>query len=127
PTNEEYDHDFLWRHYKALPEKGRFGIHNRSHYENVLICKVHPEIILKEKLPHINDVKDIDKDFWENRYQSIKNFEKHISENGTVILKFFLYVSKEEQKERFLERIDDVHKNWKFSSFDIEERQHWNK
>jgi PPK2 family polyphosphate:nucleotide phosphotransferase len=125
PTNQEYDHDFLWRHYKALPEKGRFGIHNRSHYENVLICKVHPEIILKEKLPHIKDIKDINKDFWENRYQSIKNFEKHLSENGTVIIKFFLYVSKEEQKKRFLERIDDVHKNWKFSSFDIEERKHW--
>ncbi len=125
PTSEEYDHNFLWRHYKALPERGRIGIHNRSHYENVLVCKVHPEYILSEKIPGYNDVKKIDKDFWRKRYESIRNFEKHISDNGTVIVKIFLYVSKEEQKGRFLDRIDDPSKNWKFSSGDIAERALW--
>lgn len=125
PTSEEYDHDFLWRHYKALPERGRIGIHNRSHYENVLVCKVHPEYVLKEKIPGYDDVKKIDDKFWKRRYESIRNFEKHISDNGTVVLKFFLYVSKDEQKERFLERIDNPVKNWKFSSSDITEREKW--
>lgn len=127
PSAEEYDHDFLWRHYKALPEKGRIGIHNRSHYENVLVCKVHPEYILKENLPGYADVKKIDDEFWESRYESIRNFEKHLTDNGTTILKFFLHVSKKEQKERFLERIDDPAKNWKFSSGDIKERGLWDK
>ncbi|WP_316839627.1 polyphosphate kinase 2 family protein [Pedobacter gandavensis] len=126
PTSEEYDHDFLWRHYKALPERGRIGIHNRSHYENVLVCKVHPEYVLKEKIPGYTAVKNIDDKFWKRRYESIRNFEKHISDNGTVVIKFFLYVSKEEQKERFLERIDNPVKNWKFSSSDITEREKWN-
>jgi len=125
PTSEEYDHDFLWRHYKALPERGRIGIHNRSHYENVLVCKVHPEYILSEKIPGYTDVKKIDKDFWKRRYESIRNFEKHITDNGTAIVKIFLYVSKEEQKQRFLDRIEDPSKNWKFSSADITERGHW--
>lgn len=125
PTSEEYDHDFLWRHYKALPERGRIGIHNRSHYENVLVCKVHPEYILSEKIPGYNDVKKIDKDFWKRRYESIRNFEKHITDNGTAIVKIFLYVSKDEQKQRFLDRIDDPSKNWKFSSADITERGYW--
>lgn len=125
PTAEEYDHDFLWRHYKALPERGRVGIHNRSHYENVLVCKVHPEYILSEKIPGYHDVKKIDNHFWERRYESIRNFEKHISDNGTVIVKIFLHVSKEEQKQRFLDRIDDPSKNWKFSSGDIAERALW--
>jgi PPK2 family polyphosphate:nucleotide phosphotransferase len=126
PTAEEYDHDFLWRHYKALPERGRVGIHNRSHYENVLVCKVHPEYVLSEKIPGYQDVKKVDKDFWKRRYESIRNFEKHISDNGTVIVKIFLHVSKEEQKQRFLDRIDDPSKNWKFSSGDIAERALWN-
>ncbi|MFA4868515.1 MAG: polyphosphate kinase 2 family protein [Pedobacter sp.] len=126
PTSEEYDHDFLWRHYKALPERGRVGIHNRSHYENVLVCKVHPEYVLNEKIPGYQDVKEVDKDFWKRRYESIRNFEKHISDNGTVIVKIFLHVSKEEQKQRFLDRIDDPSKNWKFSSGDIAERALWN-
>jgi PPK2 family polyphosphate:nucleotide phosphotransferase len=125
PSTEDYDHDFLWRHYKALPERGRIGIHNRSHYENVLISKVHPELLLNERLPGINSVKDADHHFWAKRYESIRSFENHLTTNGTVIIKFFLNVSKEEQKERFLERIDDPKKNWKFSSADIEERQRW--
>lgn len=125
PTSEEYQHDFLWRHYKALPERGRIGIHNRSHYENVLVCKVHPEYILNENIPGVSDVKRVNKDFWKQRYQSIKNFEEHLTANGTVILKFFLNVSKDEQKQRFLDRIDDPTKNWKFSSGDIKERALW--
>ena len=125
PSDEEYEHDFLWRHYKALPEKGRIGIHNRSHYENVLICKVHPEVALNGGTPGYTSVDDLDEQFWNHRYESIRDFEKHLHRNGTVILKFFLHVSKEEQKERFLERIDDPLKNWKFSSFDVQERSHW--
>jgi len=125
PTSEEYEHDFLWRHYKALPERGRIGIHNRSHYENVLVCKVHPEYILSENIPGFDIVKKINKDFWKRRYLSIKNFEEHLSANGTVILKFFLNVSKDEQKQRFLDRIEDPSKNWKFSSGDIKERALW--
>ena len=125
PTAKEYEHDFLWRHYLALPERGRIGIHNRSHYENVLACKVHPEYILNENIPGIQDVKKVDKDFWKKRYESIRNFESHLCENGTVILKFFLNVGKAEQKERFLERIEDPTKNWKFSSGDIKERALW--
>ncbi|TDG34989.1 polyphosphate kinase 2 family protein [Pedobacter changchengzhani] len=125
PTSEEYEHDFLWRHYKALPERGRIGIHNRSHYENVLVCKVHPEYILSEHIPGINDVKKVDADFWKKRYESIRNFEDHLTENGTIILKFFLNVGKDEQKQRFLDRIEDPSKNWKFSSGDIKERALW--
>lgn len=125
PTSEEYSHDFLWRHYKALPQSGRIGIHNRSHYENVLVCKVHPEYILSEHIPGYQKEKKVDKDFWKKRYESIRNFESHISANGTVILKFFLYVSKEEQKQRFLDRINDPAKNWKFSEGDITERKLW--
>ncbi|NQX38510.1 polyphosphate:nucleotide phosphotransferase, PPK2 family [Pedobacter steynii] len=125
PTSEEYEHDFLWRHYKALPERGRIGIHNRSHYENVLVCKVHPEYVLNENIPGYQDVRNIDDKFWKNRYESIRNFEKHISDNGTAIIKIFLNVSKDEQKSRFLDRINDPAKNWKFSSTDITERGRW--
>jgi PPK2 family polyphosphate:nucleotide phosphotransferase len=125
PSTEDYEHDFLWRHYKALPERGRIGIHNRSHYENVLIAKVHPELLLNEHLPGIDSVKDADDQFWANRYESIRAFENHLTGNGTVIIKFFLHVSKDEQKERFLKRIDDPKKNWKFSAADIEERKRW--
>ena len=126
PSAEELDHDFLWRHSKALPERGRIGIHNRSHYENVLVCKVHPEFVLNERIASVSSVDDINDDFWKSRYESIRSFERHISDNGTVIIKFFLNVSKEEQKERFLERIDDPLKHWKFSSADIDEREKWN-
>ena len=125
PTSEEYKHDFLWRHIKALPERGRIGIHNRSHYENVLVCKVHPEYILSESLPGFDEVKKINKNFWKKRYESIRNFEEHLAANGTVVLKFFLNVSKDEQKQRFLDRIEDPTKNWKFSSGDIKERALW--
>ncbi len=122
PTSEELDHDFLWRHYKALPERGRIGIHNRSHYENVLICKVHPEFASHEsKLP----LKNINEEFWHKRYMSIRNFEQHLSDNGTVIVKFFLHISPKEQKERLMARIDDPAKNWKFAAADLGERKLW--
>ncbi len=125
PSHEELQHDFLWRTCKALPEFGRIGVHNRSHYENVLVTKVHPELLLKEKLPGMKNVKDADKRFWKRRYDSIRSFEDHLSDNGTVIIKFFLNVSKDEQKERFLARIDDPDKNWKFSASDVYEREFW--
>lgn len=127
PSAEELDHDYLWRCYRQLPEKGRIGIFNRSYYEEVLVTLVHPEYILKQRIPGISRLKDINKAFWESRYESIRNFEKHLAENGTVILKFFLNVSKDVQKQRFLERIAEPEKNWKFSYGDIEERQHWDK
>lgn len=124
PSTKEYSHDFLWRHYLALPAKGKIGIFNRSHYESVLVCKVHPEYNLSEKV--WSDVKQFDEKFWENRYESIRNFEKHLANNGTKIIKIFLNVSKEEQKQRFLERIEQDDKNWKFSSSDVTERGFWN-
>ena len=125
PSAEDYDHDFLWRHYKALPERGRIGIHNRSHYENVLITKVHPEYVLKERLPGIKKVEDITDDFWKDRYKSIRTFENHLTRNGTVIIKFYLNLSEEEQLKRFLKRLDDPKKNWKFSLADVNERDRW--
>jgi len=125
PTAEELDHDYLWRHMKALPPRGEIGIHNRSHYENVLVTKVHPQFILNENIPGVDSVEKIDEKFWQMRYEQIKSFEKNLTENGMVILKFFLHVSKEEQKKRFLERIDDTSKNWKFSVSDIKERGFW--
>jgi len=125
PTSNDYEHDFLWRHYKALPERGRIGIHNRSHYEYVLVCKVHPEYNLSERIPGYHTGADFDARFWEDRYESIRQFEAHLHRNGTKIIKFFLHVSKDEQKERFLDRIEDKYKNWKFSAADIEERTYW--
>ena len=125
PSSTELNHDYFWRHYKELPGRGEIGIFNRSHYENVLITKVHPEYIPNEKIPGINSIKDIKKEFWENRYAQIRRFEKNLSENGTIILKFFLNVSKEEQKKRFIDRIDDPKKNWKFSIADMKERAYW--
>lgn len=120
PSTKEYSHDFLWRHYLALPQKGMIGIFNRSHYESVLVCKVHPEYNLSEKT--WDSVKNFDNKFWENRYESIRNFEKHLSQNGTTIIKIFLNVSKKEQKKRFLDRINEQEKNWKFSAGDLPER-----
>ncbi|AYZ13465.1 polyphosphate kinase 2 family protein [Chryseobacterium arthrosphaerae] len=120
PSSKEYSHDFLWRHYLALPQKGMIGIFNRSHYESVLVCKVHPEYNLSEKT--WSSVKDFDDKFWENRYESIRNFEKHLSDNGTTIIKIFLNVSKDEQKKRLLDRINEQEKNWKFSAGDLPER-----
>lgn len=125
PSAEELDHDYMWRIYKSLPERGRIGIFNRSHYEDVLVAKVHPPIVLNGKLPHINNVEDIDDKFWKNRYRQINDFEKHLTENGTIILKFFLNVSHEEQLERFLSRLEDDSKNWKFSASDLKEREYW--
>lgn len=125
PSSIELSHDYLWRHYAQLPRRGEIGIFNRSHYENVLVTRVHPELLLKENLPGINSVEDINKKFWKQRFEQINRFEKNLVENGTVVLKFFLHVSKEEQKKRFLERIDNPKKNWKFSTGDIKERGHW--
>jgi len=125
PSINELDHDYLWRHYVALPAKGDIGIFNRSHYENVLITKVHPEYILNEKHINIKELKDINKSFWQKRYKQICRFEKNLTENDTIILKFFLHVSKDVQKKRFLDRIDDPTKNWKFSADDLKERMYW--
>jgi len=125
PTSTELDHDYFWRHYKELPSRGEIGIFNRSHYENVLVTKVHPEYILNEKLPNINTIKDVDAKFWKNRYEQINRFEKNLCENGTIIIKIFLHVSKDEQKKRFLDRIDSPEKNWKFSVADAKERTYW--
>jgi len=125
PNTVELDHNYLWRHQLALPARGEIAIHNRSHYENVLVTKVHPDWIMNERIPGINSVKDVDEEFWQQRYKQIRRFEKNVSDNGTVIMKFFLNVSKQEQKKRFLERIDDPSKNWKFSLSDLKERAHW--
>lgn len=125
PSSLELDHDYFWRHYKELPERGQIGIFNRSHYENVIVTKVHPEYILNEGLPGVENLKDIDDKFWEKRYRQINNFERTLAENGTIILKFFLHLSKDEQKRRLISRIDDVKKNWKFSPADMKERAFW--
>ncbi|MBK5278002.1 MAG: polyphosphate kinase 2 family protein [Bacteroidia bacterium] len=125
PNSHELDHDYFWRHELALPARGEIAIHNRSHYENVLVTKVHPEFIMSENIPDIDSVHKIDKKFWEKRYKQIRRFEKNLTDNGTIILKFFLNVSKKEQKKRFLERIDDTTKNWKFSMADLRERGFW--
>lgn len=127
PTKLELKHDYLWRHYLALPARGKFGVFNRTHYENVLVTKVHPEYLLNENLPNINSLNDVNEDFWEKRYKQINEFEKHLSENGTIIFKFFLNLSKEEQKNRLLRRIEKKEKNWKFSAADIKERKLWDK
>ena len=125
PSSTELDHDYFWRHYIALPARGEIGIFNRSHYENVLVTKVHPEFILKENLPDINSVSDINDKFWDNRYKQINRFEKNLYQNGTIILKFFLHLSKKEQRKRLIARIDDPLKNWKFSPADSKERYFW--
>jgi len=119
PSAEELDHNFLWRYMKALPERGRIGIFNRSYYEDVLVVKVHPEW-LGPGAPAKPD-----KSFWEKRYEDINNFEKHLSRNGTLVLKFFLHLSKDEQRRRFLDRLTDPNKHWKFSDADLAEREHW--
>ncbi len=121
PSAEELDHNFLWRCARVLPERGRIGIFNRSYYEEVLIVKVHPELIAAQKIP---DAK-VDKQFWKQRYEDINSFEQHLSRNGTLILKFFLHVSKEEQRQRFLDRINEPNKHWKFSASDLAERGFW--
>jgi PPK2 family polyphosphate:nucleotide phosphotransferase len=127
PTELELAHDYLWRHYKALPPRGKFGVFNRTHYENVLVTRVHPHYILSENIPGIDSVEDIDHLFWEKRFEQINNFEGHIAENGTLIFKFFLHLSKEEQRKRLIRRIELKEKNWKFSPDDLKERKLWNK
>ncbi|MEM8499807.1 MAG: PPK2 family polyphosphate kinase [Pseudomonadota bacterium] len=120
PSKEELDHDFLWRTSCRLPERGRIGVFNRSYYEEVLVVKVHPEYLTSQRLDeHASD------DFWQSRYESIVEHEKHLVRNGTVVLKFWLNVSKEEQRQRFLSRLNEQEKNWKFSAGDLKERQHW--
>ena len=121
PSSEDLDHDYLWRCMKCLPNRGHIGIFNRSYYEEVLVVRVHPEFLAKAKLPP----KLIGKDIWQQRYEDISNFEKYLGRNGIIVRKFFLHVSKKEQKQRFLDRIEDPLKNWKFSSNDASERDYW--
>ena len=123
PSAEELDHDFLWRANRSLPERGRIGIFNRSYYEEVLIVRVHPEILRAERMP---DDELGDADIWKNRFRSIVAFERHLHRNGTRIVKFFLHVSREEQRQRLLARLDDPDKNWKFNAGDLAERDRWN-
>ena len=125
PNSTELEHDYLWRHYLALPEKGKFAVFNRTHYENVLVTRVHPEYILNENLPGILSVDDIKPEFWENRFEQINNFETHLTQNGTIVLKFYFHMSKEEQRKRLLRRLEEVEHHWKFSAGDLKEREHW--
>ncbi len=125
PSPRELRHDYLWRHYVALPERGKFGVFNRTHYENVLVTRVNPEYLLHENLPGIESLDDLDEEFWRRRFAQIRNFEKHLHENGTIVLKFFLNLSKEEQRQRLLRRLRKPNKNWKFSPADMEERKLW--
>lgn len=125
PSAEELDHDYLWRINRYLPERGRIGIFNRSQYEDVLIAKVHPEIILSNKLPGVTSLEDVTPKFWKKRYRQINDYERYLTENGTIVIKFFLNVSKDEQKRRFLARLEDEAKNWKFSTSDLKERSYW--
>ena len=121
PSSEDLDHDFLWRYFKCLPERGRIGIFNRSYYEEVLVVRVHPEILAKQKLPEGS----VDKKVWDERLADIANIESYLTRQGTMILKFFLHVSRDEQKKRFMERLDTPEKSWKFSLADIQERDYW--
>jgi PPK2 family polyphosphate:nucleotide phosphotransferase len=123
PSEEELDHDFLWRIVRELPERGRIGIFNRSHYEEVLTVRVHGEILAKQKMP----LKLVTGDIWKERFKDIRNFESYLARNGTIVLKFFLHVSKEEQRKRFLDRLDEPGKRWKFSMHDVEERKLWDR
>jgi len=125
PNSSELKHDFLWRHYIALPEKGKFAVFNRTHYENVLVTRVHPEYILNERMPGIEKVDDITPAFWDNRFESINAFEKYVASNGIIILKFFLHLSKKEQRQRSLRRLETEKHNWKFSPGDLKERALW--
>ena len=127
PSSNELEHDFLWRHYLALPEKGKFSVFNRTHYENVLITRVHPDYILNENIPNVEKVEDISDEFWANRFESINAFEKHLATNGVIIMKFFLHLSKEEQRQRLLRRLETEKHNWKFSPGDLKERELWDK
>jgi PPK2 family polyphosphate:nucleotide phosphotransferase len=125
PTDLERNHDYIWRHYIALPSRGKFGVFNRTHYENVLVTRVHPSYILGENIPSIRSLEDINDEFWDSRFEQINNFERHIADNGTVIFKFYLNLSKEEQKKRLLRRLEKENKHWKFSPGDLKERKLW--
>ncbi|WP_405568348.1 PPK2 family polyphosphate kinase [Polaribacter sp. Asnod6-C07] len=125
PTELELKHDFMWRHYIALPAKGKIGIFNRTHYENVLVTRVHPNYILGENIPTVKSVDDLDDAFYHNRMERINQFENHLATNGTIVLKFFLNLSKDEQKSRLLRRLNIQEKNWKFSDADLKERKLW--
>ncbi|MGK0368869.1 MAG: PPK2 family polyphosphate:nucleotide phosphotransferase [Bacteroidia bacterium] len=127
PSKEELDHDFLWRCNAAVPGRGMIGIFNRSHYEEVLVCKVHPGYVVGQNIPGIESEADLTPEFWADRYKSIRNWENHLAKNGTVVLKFFLNVGQDEQKARFLSRIDEKKKNWKFNFNDMKERALWPK
>jgi PPK2 family polyphosphate:nucleotide phosphotransferase len=125
PSKEELGHDFLWRHAKAAPAKGMIGVHNRSHYEEVLVVKVHPELLLEEHIPGIRSVQDVDPDLWGQRYGSIRAFEEHLARQGTSILKFYLHMGRQAQAKRLLERLEDPGKQWKFNLGDLKERAKW--
>ncbi|GGD98366.1 PPK2 family polyphosphate kinase [Planktosalinus lacus] len=125
PSDRELRHGYLWRHYVALPERGKFAVFNRTHYENLLVTRVHPQYVLNENIPGIDKIEDITEKFWDKRFEQINNFEKTITDNGTIIVKFFLNISKEEQKNRLLRRLDKPNKNWKFSPGDLKERKLW--
>ena len=125
PTEIELAHNYLWRHYLVLPPKGSFGVFNRTHYENVLVTRVHPEYILNENIPGIHGVEDIDQEFWDGRFRQINNFEQHLVQNGTIVFKFYLHLSKEEQRQRLLRRLRLEQKHWKFSPSDLKERKLW--
>lgn len=125
PTRVELEHNYLWRHYRDLPERGMIGIFNRSHYENVLVTRVNPHFLLNERLPDIDTPEKADIKFWNSRFEQINNFEKTLHQNGCRVIKFFLHLSKDEQKERLLERLNDKDKNWKFSSDDLAARAQW--
>ena len=127
PTDIELRHDYLWRHYIALPARGKFGIFNRTHYENVLVTRVHPNYLKYENMPDIKSVSDVTDAFWERRFKEINNFEQHIADNGTIIFKFFLNLSKDEQKNRLIRRLNKPEKQWKFSPDDLKERKLWDK
>jgi PPK2 family polyphosphate:nucleotide phosphotransferase len=125
PSSVELEHDYLWRHYIALPERGKIAVFNRSHYENVLVTRVHPEYLLSENLPDVSDVSEVSAEFWETRFEQINNFERHLAQNGTLVIKIFLHLSKEEQRKRLLRRLEELKHNWKFSEGDLKERELW--
>jgi len=125
PSEKELQHDYLWRHQIKLPEKGKITVFNRTHYENVLVTRVHPEYLINENIPKVTDPTDLPKDFWKKRFKQINNFEKNITDNGMIVIKFYLNISKSEQKNRLLSRLEEDDKNWKFSVGDLEERALW--
>jgi PPK2 family polyphosphate:nucleotide phosphotransferase len=127
PSKKELQHDYLWRHYLALPERGKYAVFNRTHYENVLVTRVKPQFLLNENLPGIESVEDVTPEFWDRRFEQIINFEQHIAQNGLIVFKFFLHLGKEEQRQRLLRRLERGKHNWKFSPGDLEDRALWDR